>query len=514
MGGTMNVPARRKGPTQPRRKVALAALAGAIIAAIAAFLWHSAPQTPHVAEQLSAHDTVGFIAMESPDRWLQELDRAAAGLSDEEKRNLAPLLSPDVRRAALGFDPRSAADWQKAGMDPERGLAMTLDARGATGAMPTPFFWIAGGPPKLAKADALKWQAFAQWSVAALPSALAPAATWTAAEGPKLDRDPVLRAAFADMPTGPRTAFYAHADGLLALLKPQFEGNKLATLEHVAQRVRGLALVIAPERVAGRLVLSSEGVESLRQIFGNGPPKQKFSDHLPDDGVLALRVSLNLQELFDGLMTWLPPQWLEARLGLASTRLGMLAMTGLDWTQLERALSGQAVLALDLSAPATADTPVPWLALLAVRDGAVADAALTHLAQQGVQRGKPVRAAQIAGHAGWQLLAPPLVVVRVADTLIVAPSIAAAERALHQPKPMADTANLDGDVVLGLVFRPTAPHAAELAGEGWLKKLAGFEPLSAAVRRDTHGLRLEASALPLASVLHLVTWVMRAPVAP
>ncbi len=491
-------------------QVAIGGLIAAAGIAVLGFLLHGDGQIPHVAAQLSARDTVGLVAVESPDRWVQAFDRAAAGLSADEKRSLAPLLSRENRAHVLGFDPATAGGWQQAGLDPERGLAVTFAApRTATG-LAAPYVWVAGGPPHLAQADGLKWQSLAKWSVAALPiAAQASPPPWNAPDGPRLDRDPVLLAAFADLPTGARTALYAHADGLRAALAPLLEGQKRAALEHVTRRVRGVSLVIAPDRTGGRVVLSADGIESLRQIFGDQAPHRPFSPFLPRDGVVALRISMNLQEIFDGLMTWLPPESLNARLGLASGRLGLLALTGLDWTQLERALTGQAVLALDLSAPPTPETPVAWLALLSVRDGAVADAALAHLAQRSTQRGTPVVAVQVAGHPGWQAQRPAVVAVRVAETLVMAPNLAAAERALHQPQPMTETADLDGDVVLGLAFRPVLSGAQATDPPDWRAALAHLEPLALAVRRDAHGLKLEASSLPLSSLLHLAAWFLR-----
>ncbi len=475
----------------------------AIAVAILLILVPSRAQAPRVAEMLPAKETVGFVALESPDQFLKEFDRAAVGLSDDEKRALSAFLSTDSRVAALGFDPAQAAGWQKAGVDPERGLAIALDARSPSGTALPAFAWVADGPPRSPKADALKWQPQEKWSVASLS-----AAAWQAPTGPRLAGDPVLRAAFADMPTGPRAAIYAHADGVLAALKPQFTDKKLAALEHVTQRVRGFSLVMAPDRAAGRIVLSTEGTESLRQIFGTEAPKDPFSHFLPKDGVVALRVSLNLQEIFDGLMTWLPPQWMEARLGLASGRLGLLAMTGVDWSQLERALAGQAVLAVDLSAAATPDVPVHWLALLTVRDAALADAAVQHFAQTASQRGRSVVAKPIEGHTGWVSQDPPVVVVRVDHTLIVAPTELDVVHALHRPDPLPDTPDLDGDVVLGFLLHST-PQPVKTDAANWQAAFARLEPMSMALRRDPHGLRLEASAFPLSSVVHVAGWFLR-----
>ena len=500
----------RQGQTRDRRIRWVVGSAVAALAAIAVFRLQSHQPTPHVAEMLSAHDTVGFVAVESPDLWLQAFDRAAAALPAAERQNLDARLSPQARTTLLGFDPATALGWQNAGVDPARGLALSLDARGGQGPLPASFLWVAGGPPHAAAADQLKWQTLAQWSVAAVSARqLADAPTASADAGPRLDRDPVLRAAFADMPTGARATFYAHADGILAVLRPHVDAKRLAGLEYVTQRVRGLSLVIAPERTAGRAILSSEGVESLRQIFGSDAPKQPFSPFLPHDGVLALRVSLNLPELFDGLMTWLPPQWLDARLGLASGRLGLLALVGLDWTQLERALSGHAVVALDLSVPPTPDAPLPWLGLLAVRDAQETDAALRHLAERSSQHGKPVAVTQIGGHAGWQSSDPAFVAVRVEGMLLIAPNRAIAEHALLQPQPMTALDDLDGDVVLGLVFRPL-PAKPSMDAPSWPGIVALLEPMALAVRRDAHGLRLEASTFPLTSVVHLVSWYLRA----
>ena len=222
----------------------------------------SQPPPTAIAAQLSAHDAIGFIAVESPDTWLANLDRGAQDLSPEERLVLAPFLSPESRKAALGFDPTDAESWRAIGVAPERGLALTFDAQHLAGTLPTPFLWTAPGAPRTPQLAGLKWAANEHWASAALPIAGQPTpTTWTEAASPRLDRDPVLQAAFTDMPTEKCTALYLHADGLLAALRLHLKGEKLAALQYLTQRVRGLSLVLSPSGTGGRVVLSSDGVE-------------------------------------------------------------------------------------------------------------------------------------------------------------------------------------------------------------------------------------------------------------
>ena len=93
--------------------------------------------------------------------------------------------------------------------------------------------------------------------------------------------------------------------------------------------------------------------------------------------------------------------------------------------------------------------------------------------------------------------------------LLIAPNRATAEHALLQPQPMTALDDLDGDVVLGLVFRPL-PAKPSMDAPSWPGIVALLEPMALAVRRDAHGLRLEASTFPLTSVVHLVSWYLRA----
>lgn len=444
-----------------------------LMAGVALLVRHGAGTLPFVAEVLPAQQTVAFAALEQPDAWLRALDDALAKLPEGQRLGRIDRVQLTT---LMGFDPADAQAWQREGVDAQRGLALTVDARAFIGKTPQPLVWVAGGPPHVGAAQQ-HWLKVDDWSMAT-QSQVTPQQLQ---EGPKLARDPVLRAAFDGMPTGPRLALYASADGLQQALSPPMTPKMRETLSHVTQRLRGMALAVTPAKMRARTVLSAEGVESLRQIFGKDVGNQHFSQHMPTQGFLALRLSFNLRELFDGVMTWIPPSMLEARLGLASVRMGLLALTGIDWTQLERAFAGQLVVGVDLG---QAGTETAAFLLLSVRDQPIADAAIGAMKTHSGQGGMPIFVAQ--------RLETVYVLAQSAETLA---RLVQAQPATHGEQVVHA---LDGDVVLGLAFEP--PHTGAMAGL----------PVSAlTVVHDPAGLLMNADARPLELAVMIAGWIVR-----
>ena len=484
-----------------------------VVAALGALACRDETFVPAVATVLAARSTAGFLAVESPDVWLRALDGAAHAARAADNTALALLFSPAARQAALGFDPADGAQWRAAGLDPGRGAALAWDSRAQADGWPTPLALVAAGPPERAPLRDWPWRRLASWSFAPLGGVALPGlATWSVDDGPRLAADPALRAAFADLPTGPRLAAYAHTDGIRALLRQRWNGKALAALDHVTRRLRAAALVVTPEAIGGRILLTAEGVESLRQVFNQRAPPQPFSPLLPASGLLAVRGSLNLRDLFDGALAWLPPEWLEARLAVASSRLGLLAMAGVDWTQLERAFSGQFVAALTLgegdggaALGASADGAAPpWLLLIGVRDPALCDAAVLRFTERSAARGKPATAIDVAGARGWQLPEPPVVLVRKDNILLVAADRAGAAKALSgsggRLVRAEAAAALDGEVVLGAVLQPPTGAAS---GKRWQDLIAAAPPMALRVVGDARGLALQVPGLQLGAWLQV-----------
>lgn len=472
-----------------RRKIGIGLTAAGVgIAALWALLRPTA-ELPEIARVLPVRQTAGFVAIEAPQAWLLAVDRAVATLPPADREDVERSLSSATLQTALGFDPRVAGAWADQGLDGQRGVAMAVDSRSMADGTPTPTLWVASGPPKSEAAKKLEWRQHDGWSAALVPPLHLPAmATWSVDDGPRLIADPAFKAAMEDMPAQPRMTVYLHADGLAEVLAPQATHPAAKdVLEHLTQRVRGLSLVMGPDSTGGRVVLTGEALDSLGKIFAAPPATDPLSGFLPTDGYMAVHFSLNLHDLFDGLMTWIPPQQIQARLALAGVRLGLLATTGVDWTQLERALSGQFLAVLDFSDFAAAEGSPEWLLVASVREAEIADASVAVL-----------RTKMADVH-----------LARVGQAVVLSRSQASVERAVarrHAALAGSGGKALDGSALFGLVVRPlTAPAAAE-NNWAWLAKLP---PLTLAVDRDRYGLHLTAEMLPLRAVLPLYAWFAR-----
>ena len=478
------------------KKLAIGLAATLVAACLGWWALHDRGELPAVAHVLSAKQTAGFVAVEAPIAWLESLDRTVDGLAEPQRTELRQALNSEKLQQILGFDPRNSPAWTAAGADPVRGMAVSLDARSVVGRTPAPTLWVAGGPLRTDAAKHATWKQFGDWSAAQEVGADLPAmATWSVDDGPRLAVDPAFRAAMADMPKTPRLTAYVHADGLATALAP------LATqpaahdvLTHLTQRIRAASLVVGPDATGGRVVMTGEALDSLAQIFAAPQPTEPLSAFLPQHGFAAIRVSVNIHDVFDGLMTWIPPQQLQARLGLASARLGLLALTGIDWTQLERAFTGQVLVAVDLSAPATGDTGPAWLVALTVREPAIADAAASAL---------------VAKRADW-------VARRVGQTVLLstdAQAVAAAAQRAGTAKGGAQTGAageaLDGSTWCGIVVDPLP--AGPTAGAGWA---VGLPPVTLTIHHDRHGLVMHAQAKTLDTLLHLATRLVRPAASP
>ena len=515
--------------------VALGVLVLAIVVAIV--LWrHGVGAAPQVSAALSARDTVGLVSLEGLDDIVRNADAMAAQLPANVKQMAGPLLDPAQRKAALGFDPATAAGWTGIGLDPQAGLALALDARvHPNEGAPTPMLllrvtdrvalgkWLGarlGKPVNLGAADEgvrdvalgdrkVRAGRLHGWTTLLLDESPQPTdlqlngfkQVLTGA-GPVLGEDSAFRAAVAEAPAGTRAVAWGGLDGTAALLKAQkLPAEQLAIVDHLGHLFRGLAVYGGPAGGGARLVASADGVHALRQVLVPARDAPDFAAHVPGKGWAALRISLNLKEVFDGAMAFLPASLGQARGAVGAARMFMPMAVGFGWDDLTKALSGHAVIAVSLSSlnsagslsPAgdAAKGPVDWRAFLGVEDEKAADALLVQVIAAIRKRGLTVQDVTVAAAKGWKLEAAGLqaVLVRHGDLVILAPSVEAVQKCMELNKSdslAAGTAAdvLDGNAALAVVF--DGAGAALLAGVAPSAEAAG--PISLKLLVDDHGL--------------------------
>ncbi|MCA9545381.1 MAG: hypothetical protein KC613_13350, partial [Myxococcales bacterium] len=260
-------------------------------------------------------------------------------------------------------------------------------------------------------------------------------------------------------------------------------------------------------------------VSLIQKLFAPAKAPPKFSTFVPAKGWSAVRVSVNLKDLFSGIGDAIPPvgelEKAKSQIGMAPMMLPMVL--GFGWDDLTGALSGHVVVAFSGESVAKAakggGANFDGVVLLGVVDGAKADKVVPDLLKQldKVLPGGEIGATTVGGHAGHQVKAGPLTlaVVRVDDVLVAGP-LAAVEAAVKRPdgEHLTDkeaVAALDGaDVVEGVVYDVASLAAmGGLADTAQLTKLLGRPVFAGALRHDRHGLVTRSPAVGLAGMAGL-----------
>lgn len=479
------------------KKIGIVAGAILAVALVAGVAWHflRAGSGVKVADSLSAADTVALVTLEDLCGWTGEFDRVGQTLPPQMKDGAPMVFDAKKRIEFLGFDPTNPAGWQQIGIDPMAGAALLIDARlaGGKGGTPLPMLLLhIDDPKKLAEflskklgkpvdfseshdgvreSDVMGQKVFSvhlgDWRGFVLPSLYeaGPEAlrkvlqTMRADSSPRLSADNAFATAMKELPKGARFVAYAHADGALQYLRQQKIG--VATGEHLAKLFRAAVLWGGLHENGARVVATPEGVKALQQVFTPEGKSSEFSRQIPKADWAALRISVNLKDMFDGAIALLPPDMGSARTGIASARLGFTLLTGMGWDEITQAISGRAVIALDTKyvgalVEGSRDALPQWRALLAVRDAAKADALLDKLLQIAKKRGIEPVAIKVGEQKAWQFKLGPAaaVVARIGDFIVIASDVAGAEAAAKLDKSasvaataMADA--IDGDVIAG-----------------------------------------------------------------
>jgi type II secretory pathway pseudopilin PulG len=519
---------------KPWLLLALGIIALALVVGV--ILWrHGTGGAPQVSAALSARNTVGVVSVEGLDGLVRNLDALANKLPESARKAAGPLLDPTQRKTVLGFDPATAAGWTSIGLDPQAGVAVAADARltQTSTHQPAPMLllrvtdraalgkWLTarvGKPVDLGPAaetvrtltvNGIRVQAgpLHGWTAivadpgeASDTALVASLGKLIAVDEPVLSGDASFRAAVAEAPSGPRAIAWGGADGASALLKTQgMSANTLAMIDHFGHLFRGVSVYGGTEGGGARLVASADGVHALRQVLVPARSAPAFAAMLPGKGWAALRISLNLKEIFDGVGALVPPSMTEVKSGIGAARMFMPMAVGFGWDDVTKALSGHVVVGVALGSLPLGDKPLTapdWRALIAVEDAKAADALLVQVVAALRKKGIEVKDVQVGEDKGVQIdmAGQQAVVVRHGEVVVMGPGVAAVQAtlALGKSDSMAGSSAadvLDGEVSFGFVL----DGAGLPVQAGAAPTVPASGPLSTRLVVDDRGLLLTTS---------------------
>lgn len=481
---------------------------------------------PAAAAALSAEHTAALAGVEQ----LDAIARAMRDLMDVVPESNLPdgktreqLWGEGV--AALGFDPREAANWTKMGVDPAAGLTVAADDR----------FWPADEAPRplvLAKitdrkllVEALRARGVALevglpgtdgvaevngggqraligekkgWTAALLlppeasfEAARAPFANWLAEAGDLAESpSPALR-----MPAGPRL-FAASFSGPLTAALPVPDDIE-PMMGFYAARFPAFSVSLGADLGTGQLrsVADPAAVTALRQVLvpdGDSPPLSRFvgPEHV------ALGFTLDLKNLFDGAAALLPPERGDLRGRVLIAQNALPVALGVSQPDLAAAFTGHFAV---LSQAKAFGGGGPSLVLAGLGETAVADRVVPALLQKLVAQSggtvQPTKFGERAGHV-VDVGGVPWFVTRADTVLLAGPERSAIEAALARTAAAPGAAVVDGAGFFGYVVPVDALDAfaqangdAEMAAgmKAVWQKMFG-DRLSTVMRIDDEGI--------------------------
>ena len=133
---------------------------------------------------------------------------------------------------------------------------------------------------------------------------------------------------------------------LLSLLKDGFGAN-MADIEFYTKRFPAAGFVTSKTGFTLRIVGDAETTQALEKMF-KPETTVNLAQYIPASGWMAARFSVNLKDLFSGVAEFLPPSAMKLRMIVASAGT-MMGTMGVDYDKLTRALSGQFLIAGNIS---------------------------------------------------------------------------------------------------------------------------------------------------------------------
>lgn len=498
-------------------------------------------EAPRLGRAFDAEQTVMLAGVEGLDGLARETARLVRLLPAGVRAQFPPeLMDPKLRAEKLGFDPMTAEGWKSIGIDPRGGAGFALDARFATSPdqEPAPVLALAVTDRERLLPALKKLEVEAQVTTDPIAgdvvvldgdrfllgrrgdfTVIAPISVGLSPEGVKalrqtfdaylkgggrtLAEDATFRRAFREIGGAPRSVFYAASAPGLALLRAQgpMEAREAAIAQFYVDRFPGLGVTFGPGGGGVRLLADDAAVKGLRQVIAPKVGAPAFSRYVPRKGAMVLRFSLNLAELFDGVVAFVPPELEQAKGQILLAKNMLPLLLGAAWEDVAAGYSGHFALATTLPGDGP-PRPEDALLMAGVADPAKADVVLDAVLSRAVSQvpGAAKESVEVLGNKGFRVTLRDVgaTIVRVGDVVIAATDAARLEAALERQASLKGTAPgamLDGEAVFGFAIDVDAITAGlrnagadvEGAAELW-QPYAKDGYLLGRARLDEHGL--------------------------
>ena len=390
------------------RKAGLAALACVL------GISQQAAAAPQVGNALSRDHTLAVAGAQIP-AFLKLAQEVLAALSTIKDPQLQMLAQPATRQMMLGTDPLTDAGLRQIGLDPAGEAAMVFDKRlGSFGHDVVVLLPIAdrakllgfieqrgGKKAKVETKGGVEWITFSERD----RFLVGKRGPFTAVlRYPSYRQEPELEKGFEAFVKGGGSSLGASNDWQKALTSDAsaiFGYATMGALLHkprheqrrafYGQRFPAFAGQIGPSLEAVRLVATPEGRALLAKMVQHDRPAH-LSRRVPAKGWGALRGSVNLASLFDGVAAFLGP---DMPMTAAQMKAQLLQRSCVDWSMIEAAFDGHAIVAADVADLAKSGSnqipteKVQWFAALGVKDGKALEALLASVSKGCPANGMP-----------------------------------------------------------------------------------------------------------------------------
>jgi Protein of unknown function (DUF3352) len=257
--------------------------------------------------------------------------------------------------------------------------------------------------------------------------------------GPNVASRRLLKQIFKGIPKGPKASSFLSMSNLVKLVPQEPLIRKM--LKFYTNLFPAMGYYFNQQSNSFRLSASKKGVDVLKKLF---VPKQKppaFSNMIAIKGWGAIRISVNLKEVFKGMEGLIPPgSPPNSKMAIQQTVTVISTSIGMNWSTFSDTFSGQVVLAGDvvngIDKLKSKKNP-EWLVLAGVKNRKNIDGFFKSLTkEETILINKNISSVKIAGINGWQIdmNGIPVVAVLLNKILIFAPTVGVAETAIKRSK--------------------------------------------------------------------------------